>query len=225
MPKEWTLGEVILAARSEMGEVAETFITRQEIVRWINMGMQDFCARTRLLRTSATTTSVPGVKKYALPDDFGIAEKVFYDGKELEPLDDHQLLQDTDLTNLNLQGTPESYYMRGTAGSVVSLFLHPVPSGALQIEAWYVSIPDEVATDDKLVTQIVQAEYVPALIHYAAERGRMKQRMLSDAKVQRQYYEELVMRATARRGQWHLDRPLVVKDEMTWSAQTTRRTW
>jgi hypothetical protein len=64
-----------------------------------------------------------------------------------------------------------------------------------------------------------------AIIHYAAERGRMKQRMLADAKAQRAFYEEQVARAQASRGQWQLDRPQFVKDELTWSHKATRRTW
>jgi hypothetical protein len=225
VPKSWTLSELIAAVRSEIGEAPETYITQVEVIRWLNMGLVDFTERTRILRTAATMPTVIGQKKYVPPDDFSVMEKVFWDGDELEPLNDHELLFDVKRENLDNQGNPQSYYIRGASESPQCIFLHPVPAAIRTLELWYVSVPDEMGKLTDVLDAFLHPQFANALIYYAAERGQRKKRQLQEARDLRVLYEEQISRAETLRHQWTLDRPQYVIDEMAWAQKATRRTW
>lgn len=216
-----TAADMMAEVRAMVSEPATGFYTRAEILRWINMGLVDFANRTKLLRTAATTPTVIGQKHYGLPGDFVRAEKVFYDGLELFPLNDHQLL--TYVANrsaLDAQGTVESYYFRGAQNSQLCIYLYQVPGAVKDLEIWYEAIPDALVNDSDV--PIVNPAWRQAVIAYAARRAHLKQRQHADAREHWAEYMTLVAEAEYQKAVWHKDTPIGFDDESIWSHKNVR---
>ncbi|HEY7698912.1 MAG TPA: hypothetical protein VIE88_10880 [Vicinamibacteria bacterium] len=210
---------------AEPGGSGGDFYTEAELLRWLNLGALDLCTRGHLLTSDSTADSVMGQKKYGLPNDFILAEKVFYDGRELVPVELHQLLTITDHAGLDAQGAVEHYYVRGASDSPLCLFLWKVPSAAVVagIHLFFVAKPEAMTTTDSVFG--LSSEWANAVILYASARAHRKQRQLGDARVCQEEYERLAAEAESRRGiSHHVDQPVDTNPWETWGMRQPR-TW
>lgn len=214
-PLTLALNDLLSELRARVAEPNSGYYTKEELVRWLNLGLRDFCTRTKLLRTSATANSVIGQKKYALPTDYQIMEKAFYDSTELTPLTDDELMGATTRTGIDTAGASRAYYVRGAADSGLCLFLYPVPSAIKVIEIWYVAQPD--ALSDVSPNMLLPQEWCHAILLFAESMAHRKQRQLADAKFAQDQYKELLVEAHMRRIEWQLDKPIGMHDAGLWA--------
>lgn len=222
-PLTLTLADLIAEVRSLLAEPSSGFYLDSEITRWLNLGILDFATKTKVLSSSATSPSVIGQKKYSLPSDFLIPEKVFYDNQELDVVDHHELLYRATRANLDQQGTVESYYLQGTADSGNCLFLYRVPSSVKTIEVWYIAAPEALVNQGDTI--LLAREWSNAACLFAAHRGHMKQRQLGDASACYALYNELVSEAIERKAEFQVDRPLEAHDIGMWADKRARWRW
>lgn len=227
-PLIWTAGDMIAEVRAGVAEPNDGFYTEDEFLRWLNMGAMDFVTRTRIHTSDALASSVVGQKKYGLPNDFILVEKVSYQDVELEPTDLHRLLTVTPMSGLDTQGGVEFYYIRGAADSQLCLFLWKVPSASVPnaIRIYYVQKPEVMVNEGSSFP--LSSEWAPAVIAYAKVRAHQKQRQHLDADRAMAEYQDLVGIAMERRGLRHqIDRPTEIEPEETWNLRGWRgaRTW
>lgn len=219
----WTLEKMRSWVRSQLGGEDKGFYTNADLDLWINFALQDFVARTRILNSSGTTSSVQSQKKYQLPGDFVQIEKVTYDGVVLEPADRQEIFWVAG-QNLDEEGTPEYYYIRGTETSAQCLFLWRVPGAAgAEIELFFKALPDElVASTD---TMLLAPAWARAVMYKAAEQGHRKNRQLQDARDYLGMYEQVLGDGDEARDTWHVDKPIVQHDEEIWSFSSPGARW
>lgn len=225
-PLALTTEEMIAEVRAGLHEPAEGFITDAEITRWLNFACIDIVTRTKILTSDVKTDSATGQKKYGLPSDFMLVEKLFYQNLELVPLDIHQLLTVGDHSSLDQQAAqPEHYYIRGAQNSPLCLHLWKVPSTTITdaIHLFYIAKPDAMIEGS---TFPLSSEWSYAAALWATARGHRKQRQLPDAKTCMDEYEEIVAEAESRRNMSHqIDRPVEINDARVWDRNRYPRTW
>jgi hypothetical protein len=221
-----TTEEMIAEVRASIAEPSEGYITDAEITRWINFALLDIVTRARILTSDAKTGSVAAQKKYGLPSDFMLVEKVFFQNLELVPLDIHQLLTVSDHTGLDQQSaTPEHYYIRGAQDSPLCLFLWKVPTTTIAdaIHLFYIAKPDAMIAGS---TFPLSSEWAYAAALWATARAHRKQRQLADSRLCLGEYETIVAEAESRRNMGHqVDRPLEMNDSRVWDRNRYPRTW
>jgi len=222
-----TADDMIAEVRAGIAEPDEGYYENDEVLRWLNMGALDFVTRTRIHTTDSTASTVDGQKKYGLPNDFIIMEKVSVDGVEIEPTNLHKLLTYTNIAGLDTEGAVEFYYIRGAADSQLCLYLWKVPStsGAQNIHIWFVQKPEVMVEGGAFP---LSSEWAPAVILYAKQKAHQKQRQLADARECMNEYLDLVGIASERRGlSQQIDRPTEIEPEETWALRGWRgaRTW
>lgn len=216
------LTEMIAECRSELQEPNPGFFTDREFTRWINLGLSDFCVKTRILKSNSTVPSQIGKKDYSLDPRYMQMRKVFYDGRRLRPLSWEQLLVLADRTDMDLQDVPKHYYFMGSATTFTCLYLYPVPSAVKQIEMWYIAKPLTLVTGTD--TPLLDPDYHHAICLFAVAKGHQKQRQFEEARRIREEYAEIRDLAMSRRVREHLDEPILQYDETIFE-ETGRARW
>ena len=217
-----TFGEMIGQVRGELGEVNEGYFTDEHMSQWINLAQLDFARRTGLCKTSAQGKAVDGQQKYSLATDYLRMEKVFWQGRNLRFLDEHQLLVIADQDRLIEQGTPSHYYLRGAADSGLCLWLYKVPNvtdgaGDYSIVTWYHQAPPKLVS--KADVSIVPGRFHHAICTWAHRLGRIKRREMVEAKELWGLYMEYVTDGIYERQVPTNDRPQEMNDGDVWSYQ------
>lgn len=201
------LASLVDQVRSYVAEPSEGFLTRTEVVRWLNTAQMDFQSKTHYLTTSATTATVAFQQIYGLPDDYQRMQAVFYDGGRIDVVNDDEVIALAGKGNITSPGTPKAYFLRGTAVKEVCLHLWPVPDTAGKtLLLWYEQKPNELIEDTD--TSMFGSEWHEALVLFAAARGKQKMRQIREAAQYRDQYQDYVNEAFVRRQRLHSDIPI-----------------
>jgi len=184
-----TLRDMMTLVRADVVEKSGEHITDAEIELWLNAGLSNFCLETRLLTTSHTFNSAAAGRTYELPSDFIRLEAAFYKGTELLQVDDLAIKKE--FPNLNLPGTPQQCYIRGTREHTFALWLYPVPAEgeAGAIEIWMEQIPKKMEELDE--SPILPAPFDMAPVWYGCFMAHRKLRQRVESSDAIGMYERL----------------------------------
>lgn len=211
-----TLEDMIGEVRSELAEQVSGFLEDAEITRALNQGQLQFAYKTGICTTSSSSLSVLDQKKYGLPGDFLRIQKVFYDGKRIRPLNDHELINLANRSRLDNGGTPRRYYLRGTASSGLCLFLFEVPQTTGDtIEIWYEQSPE--ALENGADVTIIPRQFHRAPVVFALRRFRLKRGERAFAADLFAEWEDFIAEATSWSDRPHTDEPQTVADRAQWT--------
>lgn len=224
-PATYTLFDMEQAVRAELGDTSPLFYTFDDVVRWLNFGVQDFCTKTKISTTVSRTLLHANRRIYPLPRDFMRMEWVVYnDSDTLLPYTLNELRAWVGARSLTLTGKPELYYLRGTRDDPMCAWLWKVPGVGEEeqpIEFWYEAKPDKMAAPADPFP--LSSEWAYAVIVFAIQRGHMKNRQHPDADRYSKMYEAYVDEASQRIRRPWVDRPRVALPAEAYDEG--RRTW
>jgi hypothetical protein len=136
--------------------------TTSMVKSYLNVGNQEWCARTNANEKSGDVTIVSGTDTYALPADFIRDVGLVYDGRPLQRRDMRERT-DYDATST---GVPEAYWVWGD-----QVCLYPIPNAVKECTLLYTSSPASMSADAD-VPGWVPAAYHKALVFYAVQLAK-----------------------------------------------------
>lgn len=135
------VSELIEYVKRQFGDESGIQVTDSDIIRWLNMGTIEICAKNSVIQGTASTAGTANTGSYDLSDfvpNIIRIEDVYYGNKKLQPAD-KSTLQDGIQNSAGETGDPVFWYMWAN-----TLRMWPVPNvdGTLQID--YIRRPDIV---------------------------------------------------------------------------------
>ena len=195
-----TVEKILKSVRSLLNESIPQFWTNEELVEYINEGMEDFCSRVRCIMSQYTKVIEPGDlldgRELLLPEDFvALAEGgVLIDGRPLK--ETSMAFLDTMSPNWRREGggEPRYFYLRGDvigfypppkAGSEVTLFGFRRPK----------NVRDVIPEDKVLEGDIRMVPFQRIIRDYALSRAWEKKGDFQKSQLKRMEYEQGVLLA------------------------------
>jgi len=183
--------EILKSVRSLLNEAEPAFYTDEELISFINEGMEDFCMRTKCLTTYFYKTIEEGDlidgRELALPGGFvALAEGgVTYDGKPLQPIS-LQLLNEWDRNWRDREGEVTHFYLRGDL-----LGFYPKPAVGATIGVYGIRLADPLGQSPyPLAGDVRIIPFQRYIRDYALARAWEKKGDFQKAQLKRAEYEQ-----------------------------------
>lgn len=135
--------DITTRVQRQFGDEANSQVSQQDVIRWINDAMREIAHANKLLQVKAVTDTLISIPTYALPTDISKLYSVKYNGVTLSVLSIAQVdnlvgVQDQTIQQGYPTGTPTHYWI--WAGQIN---LWPAPDSALVggLIAYYTRTP------------------------------------------------------------------------------------
>lgn len=142
-----SVAEITTRITRQFGDEANSQISQEDIIRWINDAMREIAHKNKLLQAKAVTDVLSQIRTYTLPTDMSKLHSVRYKGVTLTPVtvaEADELLGQLDVTVTDgfPVGTPTHYWIWAD-----QINLYPAPDTNVTggLTAYYSRVPVPVA--------------------------------------------------------------------------------
>lgn len=163
-----TLLDMIRRVSNAMGDEAQVFIEKPDIIDYCNDGQMDICRNTEILRTSGLISTVNGTEDYPLPADCINVKRVTFNLSVLKELSIEEInVIDPDRDIAGNTGPPSYYNISGNR-----IHLYPIPniSAANNIKIFYAKTPVALVNDGDIPE--IPSHMHEDIVTYAIARSR-----------------------------------------------------
>lgn len=194
-----TAMDVINALKRQFGDESGVQVQDSDTIRWINDAQAVINERNKVLKTAASTTTVPGQKEYTFPGDNIVQiESLTLDGQLIPnvPFSQAQERLSALDPNLDFEGSTRFWYVWGG-----KLTLWPVPQGMQTLKLFYTRAVATIQfATDKLD---LPDKYYPQILAYCLQQAYELDENFQAAQVKGTQFDQDVARMMdeERRGQ------------------------
>ncbi len=140
------LGTLRTQAASFLGDPGQTRYTADQYNSAANLAQTQFALDTRALWSEQSYTTSDGTASYALPSDFMFEDWATYDGKELVPINRHNLQRIAGQDWASRTGDPTHLIVDPEEGQK-NIVLWPTPVEAKTVILRYYPLPAALSSD------------------------------------------------------------------------------
>lgn len=184
------VSELVEYVKRQFGDESSVQVTDADIIRWLNMGTIEICAKNSVIQAEATTTGVIGQIGYELEfaSDIIRIEDVYYGSSKLAPVD-KSTFRNSVQNSVGEAGPPVYWYTWAN-----SIKLWPVPNAVDVLTVDYIKRPNQVSNGGEFLP--LPDLYYEQMCQFCMSKAFELDEDLEKSAAQRNLFEDNLMEKT-----------------------------